>query len=441
MSARPSSPFGIRDFRLLWLGEAISSLGDQFAMIALPWLALVLTGDALALGAVLALMAVPRAVLMLVGGAYVDRLSPRLVMLGSNVVRLLAVAALGLIVLQGSAEMWMLYAFALVFGVADAFFYPAQTAMVPELVQGEQLQQANGVVQGTAQLALLIGPAAAGLAIAALGGGVASPGLTGIAVALLIDALSFVFSLLTLLLIAARPAHGAAEGSIIGQIAEGVRFVWHAPAIRVVMILSMGLNLLIVGPFDVGLPVLAYSRLPEGAAAYGVILSAFGGGSLLGLAGATLLPALPKAHFGSALLSLISLTGLGMVLMAFVESTVVALIIAAGIGTVLGYTNISYMTWAQRRIPRHLMGRVMSLMMFSSLALVPISMAISGAVVSISLEGMFVVGGIGMTLLALSGLLSASVRRSGLEPPLEEEEPVMSGEPGLDSQAEVATSS
>jgi MFS family permease len=442
MNTRPSSPFGIRDFRLLWLGEAISSLGDQFAMIALPWLALVLTGDALALGAVLALMAVPRAVLMLVGGAYVDRLSPRLVMLGSNAVRLVAVAALGLIVLQGSAAMWMLYAFALVFGVADAFFYPAQTAMVPELVEGEQLQQANGIVQGTAQLALLIGPAAAGIAIAALDGGVASLDLTGIAVALLIDALSFVVSLGTLLLIAARPARAAGEGSIIGQIAEGVRFVWRAPAIRVVMILSMGLNLLIVGPFDVGLPVLAYSRLPEGAAAYGIILSAFGGGSLLGLAGATLLPGLPKAHFGSALLGLISLTGLGMVLMAFVESTLVALAIAAGIGTVLGYTNISYMTWAQRRIPRNLMGRVMSLMMFSSLALVPISMAISGAVVSISLTGMFVVGGIGMTVLALSGLLSASVRRSGLEPPLEEDEPPQGDvEPELARHPKAATSS
>ncbi len=442
MNTRPSSPFAIRDFRLLWLGEAISSLGDQFAMIALPWLALVLTGDALALGAVLALMAVPRAVLMLVGGAYVDRLSPRLVMVGSNAVRLLAVAALGLIVLQGSAAMWMVYAFALVFGIADAFFYPAQTAMVPELVAGEQLQQANGIVQGTAQLALLIGPAAAGIAIAALGGGVASPGLTGIAVALLIDAFSFVVSLATLLLITARPAHGEAEGSIVGQIAEGVRFVWRAPAIRVVMILSMGLNLLIVGPFDVGLPVLAYSRLPEGAAAYGVILSAFGGGSLLGLAGATLLPGLPKAHFGSVLLGLISLTGLGMVLMAFVESTIVALAIAAGVGTVLGYSNISYMTWAQRRIPRNLMGRVMSLMMFSSLALVPISMAISGAVVSISLNAMFVVGGIGMTVIALSGLLSASVRRMGFEPTVEEEAPPGGAqEPELGPQAEVATSS
>src|SRR5436305_10175444 len=81
----------LRDFRLLWTGEAISGLGDQFALIALPWLALVLTGSGLALGSVLALMAVPRAALMAVGGAYTDRLSPRRVMLISNAVRLAAV--------------------------------------------------------------------------------------------------------------------------------------------------------------------------------------------------------------------------------------------------------------------------------------------------------------------------------------------------------------
>src|SRR3954449_6540557 len=101
-----------RNFRLLWIGEAISGLGDQFAMIALPWLALVLTGSGLALGSVLALMAVPRAALMVVGGAYVDRLSPRRVMLVSNAVRFVAVGALGLVVVSGGAQLWMLYAFA-----------------------------------------------------------------------------------------------------------------------------------------------------------------------------------------------------------------------------------------------------------------------------------------------------------------------------------------
>src|SRR5437868_959153 len=203
---RAHNPFAIRDFRLLWLGEAVSALGDQFALIALPWLALVLTGSALALGGVMAVMAVPRVLLMLVGGVSVDRFSPRRVMLGSNAVRLVAISALGAVVLAGAAELWMLYVFAVVFGVADAFFFPAQTSIVPELVDAEQLQRANGFVQGTAQATVLIGPALAGLVIAAAGaqgsGSGASAG--GIGVALLLDAATFVASLMTLWLIRPR---------------------------------------------------------------------------------------------------------------------------------------------------------------------------------------------------------------------------------------------
>src|SRR3954471_18046624 len=174
------NPFAVRDFRLLWAGEAVSALGDQFALIALPWLALVLTGSALALGGAMALMAIPRAILMTFGGVAVDRFSPRQVMLGSNAVRLVAVSVLGAVVVAGQAELWMLYAFALVFGVADAFFFPAQTAIVPELVADEQLPRANGIVQGTAQITVLVGPVAAGLVIAALGGSATQASVAGI---------------------------------------------------------------------------------------------------------------------------------------------------------------------------------------------------------------------------------------------------------------------
>jgi len=421
------SPLAVRDFRLLWLGEAISTLGDQFTLIALPWLALLLTGDALALGAVMATMAVPRAVLMLIGGAYVDRFSPRRVMLASNGVRFIAVTGLGVIVLAGVAQLWMLLAFALAFGIADAFFFPAQTAIVPELVSGDQLQKANGIVQSTAQASVLVGPAVAGIAIAVLGTGttVASgtPGQVGVAVALLADGLTFLASMMTLVLITSRPGHEASAGSVLQQIGEGVRFVSRAPALRLVIGLSMLANLLIVGPIAVGLPVLAYSRLPDGAAAFGLMTSAFGGGGLLGMAAAMMLPAVPPARFGTVVLGLIALAGVAVAPIGFVHSTLVAVLLSGIIGLFLGYTNLSFMSWVQRRIPRQLMGRVMSLMIFGSLALTPISMAAAGVVVTISLEGTFLVSGFGMAAVTLVSLLSGSIRRMGLEPTLDEESP------------------
>lgn len=414
---RPPSPLVERDFRLLWLGEAVSTIGDQFALIALPWLALVLTGSALALGGVLAVMAVPRALFMVIGGAWVDRVSPRRVMLASNAVRLVAVAVLGMVVLEGAAELWMLYAFALAFGVADAFFFPANTSIVPQIVAPEQLQAANGIVQGTAQAAVLIGPALAGGVIAAFGSADAAPSQAGIAIALLLDATTFLVSIVTLWLIrlrrTARPAGG---GSILGEIGEGVRFVWRMPALRVVILLSLTANLLIVGPSEVGLPVIAYNRLPEGAAAFGIIMSAFGGGSLIGLATAALLPGPPARMLGPVVMVTIGIAGAALAALPLANTTLVAAVMIAVSGAALGYGNLLGLTWIQARIPSGLMGRVMSLMMLGSMGMVPVSQLLAGAAVTVSLDGMLVVAGTGLAMLALGSLLSPTVRHLGLVP-------------------------
>ena len=166
---KPASPLSVRNFRLLWIGEGISLLGDQFYMIALPWLVLQITGSALALGTVLALAAIPRALFMLVGGALVDRFSPRSVMVASNFARFVLVAMLSALVLTNNVGLELLYGFALAFGLADAFYFPAQTAIVPQLLPEDQLQAGNTFVQGTAQLSVFIGPVLAGGLIALLG--------------------------------------------------------------------------------------------------------------------------------------------------------------------------------------------------------------------------------------------------------------------------------
>jgi MFS family permease len=412
------NPFAGRDFRLLWAGETISVLGDQLALIALPWLALVLTGSGLALGSVLALMAVPRALLMLIGGVSVDRFSPRLVMLASNAVRMVAVAAFGIVVLADVAELWMLYAFALVFGVADAFFFPAQTSIVPQLVGPDQLQRANGIVQGTAQASALVGPALAGIVIAALGGDhAAASNAAGIAAALLLDAVSFAISLLTLWLMRARPRTERAPASVIEDLKAAFRYIGEVPGLRAVIVVSLAANFLIVGPFEVGLPVIAYQRLPEGAAAFGILLSAFGGGSLVGLALGAMLPAPRPTRFAFVVLGATGLAGLGLAILPFVQSTLAAAIVIAASGISLGYGNLHGMTWVQARIAPDLMGRVMSVLMFGSMGLIPVSMLVAGAVVQLSLDGMLVVAGVGMAVFTVAALLSSTVRRLGLVPP------------------------
>jgi MFS family permease len=413
---RSQNPFAIRDFRLLWIGEAVSALGDQFALIALPWLALVLTGSPLALGGVMAVMAVPRVLLMLIGGVSVDRFSPRRVMLGSNAVRLAATAALGAVVLAGAAELWMLYVFALVFGVADAFFFPAQTSIVPELVEPQQLQRANGIVQGTAQATVLVGPALAGVVIAAAGAQGAGASTGGIGVALLLDAATFVASLVSLWLIRPRAHVAEAHPSVLDAIREGVRYVWRSRGLRFVILVSFAANFFIVGPFEVGMPYIAYARLPEGAAAFGVILAAFGGGSLLGLVVGSVVPAPRPSRLGTMVMTALVLAGLSVAALATARTTLVAAVLTAGAGTALGYGNLLGITWVQARIPPDLMGRVMSLLITGSVGLVPVSMLVAGAAVQLDVDATMLIAGCGMAVLAGGSLLSATVRDLGLEP-------------------------
>lgn len=415
-TAASRNPFSVRDFRLLWTGEAVSTIGDQFALIALPWLALVLTGSALALGGVMAVMAIPRVLLMLVGGVSVDRFSPRRVMLGSNAVRLVAVAALGTVVLVGRGELWMLYAFALVFGIADAFFFPAQTAIVPELVTDEQLPRANGIVQGTAQMSVLVGPVAAGLVIAALGGSAGSASAAGIGVALLFDAATFLVSLVTLLFIKPRTHVAQAHDSVLESIREAGRFVWGSKGLRAIILVSLAANFLIVGPFEVGIPFIAYSRLPEGAAAFGLITAAFGGGSLLGLVAASILPAPRPPRIGAVLILPMALAGLALAALPAATTTIAAAALTASAGMALGFTNLLGITWIQRRIPQALMGRVMSLLITGSIGLVPVSMFLAGVAVQVDVDVTLVGAGLGMVLVTLAAMASASVRNVGLEP-------------------------
>src|SRR5215813_9219198 len=103
------NPLANRNFRLLWMGEGISLLGDQFYLVALPWLVFQLTGSTLAFGTLLMVEGVPRAIFMLFGGVLTDRLSSRTVMLASNIGRLLLTLTLAVLILTHAIQLWMLY--------------------------------------------------------------------------------------------------------------------------------------------------------------------------------------------------------------------------------------------------------------------------------------------------------------------------------------------
>jgi MFS family permease len=405
-----------RNFRLLWVGEAISHIGDQFYLIALPWLVLILTGDPLALGLVLALAAVPRAIFMFVGGALTDRFSPRMLMIVSNVLRLAIVSLLTMLVFSAAVEMWMLYLFALGFGLADSLFYPAQFSILPQIVEKWQLQAANSLVQGMTQFSLFAGPVIAGLVIAIFGG--SSEDLSGIGIAFSIDALTFLASLTTLFLIRIKPVAVVEKAEdFLRSLREGLAFIMKDPGIRLMFIMLAAANFLVAGPFDVGIPVLADTRLPEGAAAFGLLMSALGGGSLLGILIAGALPEPRPGRLGSLFVIALFILGIGTFAFAFANTTLVAAIDTFCMGVAIGYVDILIITWVQRRTPMKLMGRTMGMMMFASAGLLPISFAISGAVISLSLPGLFIVAGLLLAVLSIIMVFLPSLKAIGAPPP------------------------
>lgn len=414
--AAPTSVFRNRNFRLLWIGEGISLLGDQFYMIALPWLVLALTGNALAVGTVFALAGIPRALFMLLGGALTDRFTPRALMINSNLARMLLTGLLAALVATNLIQSWMLYALALVFGLADAFFFPAQTSMVPKLLDREQLQAGNAVIQGTAQLSLFVGPLLAGVAISALDRS-ATHSASGIALAFALDALSFLASLTTLYLMRIENGNTLpteAEGGVLASIREGLRYVWNDATLKIVFPITMGLNLLITGPFTVGVPVVARTRFPEGAAAFGLIMSVFGGGALLGTALTGLLPKPSKKRLGTVSLSILSVMGIGLATIGVAPTMTIAATAALFMGTANGYANIMVITWLQQKVAPELMGRIMSLVMFAAIGLNPVSTALAGAFIGLNAAVLLVCAGILMTLFTLSAAFSPAVR-AGME--------------------------
>ena len=398
-----------RDYRLLWIGQGISHLGDQFHLIALPWLVLTLTRDPLQLGFVLALTGIPRALLMLIGGAFADRHSPRTIMLVSDALRFVLAGALALSVLTGTVQLWMVYVAALGFGVVSGFFMPAAEASLPRLLENEKLEGGNALMMGVDQLAQFVGPALAGTLIALFGtahvAGHAAGSLTGVGVAFAVDALSFAVSATTLVFIRSLPALGAGEGSRLAAVAEGLRFALSRPSFRWLVALIAAVNLLLVGPLLVGIPVLCQARFAGGVAAFGFLIAAYGIGCLGGMVVAAMAPRPSSRTFTLVIMALFVGFGLVFAALAFITSVWVGMSLLALLGIGDGYVAIVMMTLVQRTTPTAMLGRVMSVVMLAMLGLTPVSQALAGAIIKLGPDVLFVGCGAGMlAVAAVAGL-------------------------------------
>src|SRR5471032_2700946 len=418
------------NFRWLLGGGVVSMLGDQLTMIALPWLVLKLTGDALALGLTIAMMSIPRAVFILLGGALVDRYSPKRVLMLSKFANAALLALLVVLTLNTQPQwtltltstlsltlaitphttLYVLYALALGLGLAQAFGIPSGTSIMPQAIAPEHLEGANGMLMGMRQLTMLAGPllAAALIALAGDGGGAVANG-RGLALAFGCDCASFLLSAWTLSRVAgltpvAHPASG--QQGVLRSIGAGLKMVWDDHPLRTCFIYWGVVSLFIGGAMQVALPVLANERL-HGATALGLLMAAHGCGTLLGMALAAIGGArLRLPSFGATILLIDGLAGVLIAPLGAIDALWQGGLLLLTVGVLAGFMQIAVFTWIQRRVPRHMMGRAMSIFMFIFMGLAPLSAAAAGWLLTrYTLTQMFAGGGALLVLFALGAAL------------------------------------
>jgi hypothetical protein len=393
-AAKPN-PLRNPNFRLLWMGNAVSWTGDQFYIVALPWLVLSLAASSVALATVSMMASIPRAVLLLLGGALTDRVSPRRILIITASARTLLVAAVAALLWLHAMRLDALYLLALGFGIADAFAYPSASAYLPTIVEPDQLPAANSVSQSTLQITTLAAPAPVGLFIKAF----------GTAWAFFLDAVSFL-AIIGALWRLPDPLTVAAAGprrNVFGSILDGLRYVRADVALTSLMLVVAVLNFAIAGPVSVGIAWIAKQTFGT-PSALGVLMSSLAAGSLAGM----LLAGLVKHRRRGRTLLLVS-AAIGLCLMPIgalhrIAALAAVLCVMSGAAAFL---NVQLIAWFQQRVERAVLGRVMSVLMFSSIGLMPFSLAIAGFAIKASLAGMFVVAG---SMVLLVTLLAAAHR-------------------------------
>jgi MFS family permease len=259
-----------RPYRLLWVGQTVSSAGDALTLVAVVFAILRIGGTAADIGYVTAAATFTRVVFVLAGGVWADRLPRHLVMLTSDAVRAAVQSVLAILLFAGLAKVWELGLGAMIFGAAQAFFGPASTGLLAEIVPADQLQQGNALMSFAARTCAVGGPAAAGVLVAIFG-----PGLV-----FAVDAASFTVSAASLALLRLLPRTMPARNSFRADLTAG----WHEMVIRpwywLNLIAHAICNFAIPAYFVLG-PVIA-TRMLGGASAWGAISASWAAGAVGG---------------------------------------------------------------------------------------------------------------------------------------------------------------
>ncbi|MGX5623253.1 MFS transporter [Bacillus cereus] len=352
------------NFLFLWAATLFSSFALAFFTFSQTWyIAKTLNLEA-SLGVVFVALSVPRLIFMIVGGAVADKFPKKNIMFYSNIIRAILVATILTWFIVGDVTLYTFALFALFFGLADAFFWSADGSILPELVEKSRLTQANSLTQMTNQASVILGPVLGGILIK-------------------FTNYETIFSITILLLIVAAilvqkiqftmPEQKDTDKGMFTSIKEGILYVKESPFLSTFLICSAFLNLFLIGPMQVGFPLFVKNVLHGDSLHFSYLEASVGGGMAIG----AVIVGLKNINRRRGLFCIIMMLLSGIFFLAINFSTVLWQALLSGMfyGITIAMAIVPLMAMIQSTVKEEMMGRVMSLLMLSSMGFIPLSYA------------------------------------------------------------------
>lgn len=359
--------FRHRDYRLYWSGMLVSNIGTWMQRVAQDWLVLVvLDGGAQAVGITTGLQFLPMLLVVPFGGLLADRFPKRKLLMATNAFLGVIGLTLGVLTLTGAAQIWHVYALALLLGVGTALDNPARQAFVSEVVETDDLSNAVALNSASFNAARLIGPALAGVLIAVIGTGWV----------FVLNGLSFASPIVALLLLRQTrdlAPKGRAQESVAHRLAEGVRYVRSRPDIIMIMVVMFALGTFGMN-FQMTMALMATEVYDKGPGEYGLLGSVMAIGTLTGalIAARRRVPRRRIILLGAVTFGLFELAA------GFAPTYAVFALALIPIG----WTAMTVMTaanaYVQTTVPQYVRGRVMSLYMMVFMGGTPVGAPVIG---------------------------------------------------------------
>lgn len=361
---KSSSLLKNRSFIFLWLSSTTSFVALSSYLFAEQWYIITVLKMESALGIVLMITMIFRVLFMTVGGVWADRYRRSRIMLVSSLIRCVIVIVMIFFLQMNILEIWSLIGFAILFGIVDAFFSPANTSLLPLLVPNSLITKANSFIQSSNQIAMFSGPM--------IGGLILSKGSFSLLFSI-IAAFLFMTFLFSYCIGEQKKQAPSNNSSTKGELLDGLKYVWNMSFLKNMLIILIIVNFFFFGPLQMGIPLIINNVLHGEALHLSFLQSSYQGGMLAGAVTVGIVNFRKKR--GLSILIIINVLGICLSLLGYIHFLWQGIFLLSIMGILSSIINVSLISIIQEKSQEDRIGRVMSLVNAFSNGLVPLSYA------------------------------------------------------------------